>query len=278
MNFKTKFSTLTATAFTAFVVLFRFAAMAEESPWQRVVVIGASASSGFVLSEPFGGTNTARCRLNRYLNAAITAPHAPVKNLSSALLFLNPEGFAPMQVEAATNNHPTLVIAVDFLFWFCYGEGATDAERAARFEEGLKLLEQIPCPLVVGDIPDASSATNTGIISAAQVPSEAARRAANQRLREWAAAHPKVAVMPLAEFMRATKANSAIKIHGQTVPTGKTRALLQRDQLHPNPQGTAVLALGILDVLTLKAPVFPAKDIRWNQDEVFRIGLQSAID
>ena len=67
-------------------------------------------------------------------------------------------------------NHP-LVVGVDFLFWFCYGEGSTDAGRAQRFETGLKLLEQIPCPLVVGDIPDASSATNTGILSIAQVPS-----------------------------------------------------------------------------------------------------------
>lgn len=245
---------------------------AAESPWQRVVVIGASASAGFTMSEPFGGTNTDECQLSRYLDAAIKVPHAPVKNLANALLFLNPEAFGPLQVQAATNNHPTLVVGVDFLFWFCYGDGATDAERARRFENGLKLLDAIHCPLVIGDIPDASSATNTGIISIAQVPSEAARHAANRRLRQWAAKHPRVTIVPLAKFMRDTKANRAIKLHDQTVPAGKTRALLQHDQLHPTPQGAAVLALGILDALTTKQPEFSAQAIRWNRKKVFRLG------
>ena len=260
------------TLLVLWVAVFELRLFAAESPWQRVVVIGASASAGFVLSEPFGGTHTARCRLNRYLDAAIATPHAPVKNLASALFFLNPESFGPLQVEAATNDRPSLVIGVDFLFWFCYGDGGSDAGRAARFEDGLKLLDEIHCPLVVGDIPDAASATNTGIISIAQVPSEAARRAANQRLREWAARHPQVTIMPLAEFMRATKANRAIKIHGRSLPAGTTRALLQADQLHPAPQGTAALALGILDVLVARQREFPAQDIRWNRNKVFQLG------
>jgi hypothetical protein len=249
---------------------------AAESPWRRVVVIGASASSGFVLSEPLGGGETTRCKLNYYLDAAIAAPHAPVKNLATPLLFMNPEALAPLQVEAATNARPTLVIGVDFLFWFCYGDADDDAARARRFEHGLKLLDQIHCPLVVGDIPDASCATNTGIIGSRQVPSEAARRAANLRLKKWAAAHPQVVVVPLADFMRATMANAAVKLHGQTVPAGKTRALLQADQLHPNPHGAAVLALRILDALVSRQPEFPAADVRWNPAEVFRIGFKSA--
>jgi hypothetical protein len=262
--------------FVLLVACFQLHLAAAGSPWQRVVVIGASASAGFVLSEPFGGTNTDHCRLSRYLNAAIAAPHAPVKNLASALLFVNPEAFGPLQVQAATNNHPTLVIGVDFLFWFCYGDAATDAGRAARFENGLKILDAIHCPLVVGDIPDASSATNTGIISAAQVPDETARRAANERLRQWAARHPQVTVVPLARFMREIKANQAVKLHGVTLPAGKTRGLLQADQLHPNPQGAAVLTAGILDALVRKQSEFPASDIRWNPKEIFQLGSQTA--
>jgi len=248
---------------------------AAESPWQRVVVIGASASAGFVLTEPFGGTNTAKCRLAPYLDAAIQVPHPPVKSLATALFFLNPESFAPMQVEAATNAQPTLVIAADFLFWFCYGPGRDDAERAQRLEKGLHLLEEISAPIVIGDIPDASSATNTGIISPAQVPSEIARRAANQRLRAWADGRPQVTVLPLAGFMRATMANAALPLHGEELPAGKTRALLQPDHLHPNPHGAAVLALGILDALVRRQPAFPATDVRWNPSEVFRVGLAS---
>jgi len=258
------------------IALVQLSAGAADSAWQRVVMIGASASAGFVASEPFGGTNTTECRLSYYVDAAITAPHAPVKNLASALVFMNPEAFEPLQIVAATNARPTLVIAVDYLFWFCYGEAGSDAERAKRFEQGLKLLDQIPCPLVVGDIPDASAATNTGMISMQQVPSEAARHAANQRLHEWAAAHPNVVVVPLAEFMRATMANQPVKLRGQTLAAGKTRALLQADELHPTPRGAAVLALGILDALVSKQPEFSPGEICWDRRLVFQKGYQTA--
>lgn len=258
------------------IALFQLSGVAADSGWQRVVMIGASASAGFVLTEPFGGTNTTKCRLSHYVDAAITAPHAPVKNLASALVFMNPEAFEPVQIMEATNARPTLVIAVDFLFWFCYGEAGSDAERAARFERGLKLLDQLPCPLVVGDIPDASAATNTGIISDAQVPSEAARHAANQRLRAWAATHPNVVVVPLAEFMRATMANDAVKLHGKTLAAGKTRALIQEDELHPNPHGAAVLALGILDALVSHQAKFSSRDVCWDRQLVFQKGYQMA--
>jgi hypothetical protein len=191
-------------------------------------------------------------------------------------MFMNPEAFGPMQVASVTNSKPTLVIGVDFLFWFCYGDGSTDAERAQRFEQGLKLLEQIPCPLVVGDIPDASAATNTGIISIDQVPSKTARLAANKRLHAWAAKHPQVTIVPLAEFMRATMANETIKVHDGILPAGKTRGLMQADQLHPNPQGAAVLSLGILDALAAKQKKFSAKNICWDMEKVLREGLKTA--
>jgi hypothetical protein len=246
---------------------------AAGNPWQQVVVIGASASAGFVLSEPLGGTNTDRCQLRQYLDAAITAPHAPVENLASATLFLNPDTIAPFQVSLATNRHPTLVIGVDFLFWFCYGNGRTDEDRARHFETGLKLLEAIPVPVIVGDIPDVSFATNTGIISPAQVPSEAARAAANRRLHEWAARHPQITIVPLAKFMQAARHNAAITIHEQIVPAGKTHRWLQADALHPSPIGAAMLSLGILDNLVTTQKTFPARDICWQAETVLNHGL-----
>ena len=258
------------------VALFAANLRAADSPWSRVVVIGASASGGFVLTEPFGGPTTEQCKPHHYLDAAITAPHAPVKNFGSALFFLSPDAMAASEIQAATNAKPTLVVAVDFLFWFCYGNGDTDAERAAHFEAGLKRLEQIPCPLLVGDIPDASSATNTGIISAEQVPSEAVRRAANERLKKWAAKRKQVTIVPLAEFMRAVKADEAIKLHSTILPAGKTRTLLQADGLHPTPRGAAVLSLGIWDAFLKTHPKVSSKEINWSAEEVLRDGLKPA--
>lgn len=250
---------------------------AGASPLERVAVIGASASSGFVLSEPFGGTNTDSCRLSHYLDAAIVAPHQPPKNLSSPLFFLSPEAIATQEIEACTNGHPSLVVAVDFLFWFCYGEGNTDADRAARFEVGLQLLERIPCPLVVGDIPDASLATNSGILSIAQVPSETARQTANQRLRQWAATRPDVTVVPLDKFMAAVKANAAINGRKISVTAGKTYALLQTDRLHPNSRGAALLSLGILDTFASRHPEQAKETILWDLDTVHARGMEAAL-
>src|SRR6186713_2861433 len=35
--------------------------------WRKVVMIGASASAGFTISEPLGGTNTIQIRLSRHV-------------------------------------------------------------------------------------------------------------------------------------------------------------------------------------------------------------------
>lgn len=250
---------------------------ATNSPWSRIVMIGASASAGFTLSEPFGGTNTAKCRLSYYLDAALIAPHEPVKNFANALFFLMPESAGRIQIEQAVKARPTLVVGLDFLFWQCYGQGTNDAERLSRFDASLKLLESLQCPLVLGEIPDASSATNTGIISVEQVPSPTALARANERLHEWSAKHPQVVIVPLAGFMRAAMANQKLTIHGENLPAGKTRGLLQNDQLHPNSRGAAMLALGILDALVSKQPRFPASDVRWDSAEVLRLGSQSAL-
>lgn len=240
-------------------------------------MVGASASAGFVLSELLGGTNTTQCRLSYYLDAAIAAPHEPVKNLANKLFFLGPEAQGPQQIQQAVAAQPTLVVAVDFLFWYCYGQGRTDEERLLRFENGLKLLDPIKCPLVVGDIPDASSATNSGMLSQDQVPSPAAMSAANRRLKEWAASRPQVAIVPLANFMGAVMANRALTLHGQTLAAGKTRAIMQDDHLHPKPEGAAILALGILDAFVSKNPAgVSSNDVIWDPGEVYRIGYKSA--
>src|SRR6185437_6773701 len=88
------------------VVFFQLTTFAADSAWQRVVVIGASASGGFVLSEPLGGTETTKCKLNYYLDAAIAVPHAPVKNFGTALFFLSPEALGAQEITAATNSRP----------------------------------------------------------------------------------------------------------------------------------------------------------------------------
>jgi len=242
-------------------------------PWSRIVMIGASATAGFTITPT--DTNQHLLRLSRYVDAAIIPPHEPVRNLANFLLYMNPEASAQTQIEAAVAAKPTMVIGVDFLFWFCYGNGPTDRERLRRFESALKRLEVFQCPLILGDIPDASAAVDT-MLMAHQIPSAKAMAAANQRLKEWAAARPHVVLVPLASFMRASMVDQPLVTRGHTIPAGRTRALLQDDKLHPTPQGAAALAVAILDAFQTSQPKLATNEVRWNPEEVFRLGSQSA--
>jgi hypothetical protein len=242
----------------------------EKGPWERIVIIGASVSHGFAAAEHFGlGPQTQEYALDRYLDAALLAPHEPARNLANAMFFMLPDDFGHAQVRQALTNHPTLVIGIDFPFWFCYGRGVTDQDRLEHFEKGLKLLESVECPLIIGDIPDASASINR-MLSAREVASPNVRVSANRRLREWAAQHKQVTLVPVSEFMAAAAANKAITLHGRVIAAGATRALLQRDRLHPSRRGCAVLAISILDAFLAGRPGLEESAVRWDPDEVLR--------
>jgi hypothetical protein len=245
---------------------------ATKAPWSHIVMIGASASSGFTESEPLGGATTSQLRLNRYLDAALLSSHEPVRNLSSAMFFLQPETQGQSQAERARQSNPSLVVALDFLFWFCYGDGPTDKDRLGRFEQGLKFLEPFRCPIIVGDIPDASAAVER-MLTSDEIPSPAALVAANRRLKQWASARKQTVVIPLSAFMRNAMANKALTVHGHTFAEGKTRVLLQDDKLHPSAAGCAVLAVAIFDAFLASQPTISGAEIRWNAKEVYQLAL-----
>jgi len=252
------------------VVAWAHSAFAQEkAPWARIVVIGASVSHGYTRNEAFGGPTTERLALDRYLDAALLAPHEPVRNVASAMFFVLPDDMGHTQIREALTTNPTLVIGIDFLFWFCYGHGGTDQDRLNHFEKGLKLLESIPCPLIVGDIPDASAAVNR-MISRDEMPSRKTREAANRRLREWAAEHKQVTIVPIAEFMRAVAANEKLTVHSHVFASGTTGGLLQGDRLHPNQRGSALLAISILDTFLEEHPSLAASQVQWDLEEALR--------
>src|SRR6185503_8007612 len=211
-----------------------------KSPWSRIVMVGASASAGFTESEPLGGPKTPQYRLSCYLEAALRVAHEPVQNLANAMFFIQPEAAGRFQIDQALKAKPTIIVGIDFLFWFCYGEGPAEKDRLQRFQKGLELLDTVHCPLVLGDIPDASGASND-MLPAELIPSAETMAAANRRLKQWAATRRTVVVVSLSGFMRAAMANQALTFHGHTEPAGKTRSLLQSDRLHPSPRGCAVL-------------------------------------
>jgi len=229
---------------------------------RRVVLIGASATSGF---KTFGSTNPADgafFSLRPYLEAALLLPHEPVASFASSFFFLAPTPTSKAQVERTIAAGPSLAIAADFLFWHCYGDSPSEEHRLERLEKGLEILAPLKSPLLVGTIPDVSGAAN-GILRPAQIPKPETLARANHRIKEWAGARDQTAVLDLAAFMANAASNEPIRFRGHSIV--ETQALLQEDKLHPSPRGAAVLALTILDTLL---PEDGKAAVRWNLEEV----------
>jgi hypothetical protein len=243
------------------------------SPYDHIVLIGASVTHGFTVSEPFGGIETARYNLSRYLDAALQLPHGPISNFGNSLFFMQVDSLGEQQIRMALDAKPTLVVGIDFLFWFCYGKGFDEPGRLQHLDQGLELLDAIHCPLIIGDIPDVSAAAN-GILSIDEIPSSETLAAVNRRIKEWAAKHPAVAVVPLAKFIKTAIADQTVAVHNYIVPAGKTRALIQNDKLHPTARGCAVMALAILDAFHASQHVLDESDVRWNAETVFYTALE----
>ncbi len=229
---------------------------AEDAPaiFQRIVMLGASATSGFDESEPLGGPKTPQYLFANYIEAALTGAHEPVATQASALLFLQTREIMEKQIAATVVAKPTLVIGLDALFWFCYGAGMDAEQRTALFDEGLRLLERIDAPLIVGDIPDAAKAVG-GILGKAELPEPATIAVCNERLKSWAAARKNVTIFPVARVMTAAAANEEVVLAGHTWETGKSGALVRSDRLHPSRHALAALAIATLDAAGSALPL-----------------------
>ncbi|MGK0185544.1 MAG: hypothetical protein ACI9R3_001322 [Verrucomicrobiales bacterium] len=242
--------------------------------FRRPVLIGASVSGGFTQSEMLGGPKTAGYRLKHYVDAAILGEHDSAEAFGGAYFFMNPEKNGTTCVEKALTHQPSLVIAVDFLFWFCYGDGLTDAQRLEMFEKGLLLLEKFEVPMVVGNLPNAEAAVDK-MLSKSQMPTLEVIDKCNARLLEWAKNRKAVAVLPLSDFMAATVANKPLQVRDHHWPGGSSRALLQPDFLHPSHHGCVGLTMFVLDAAVRLDPGI-SSEICWDLQKVYTDGLAAA--
>ena len=212
---------------------------------ERIHIIGASVSGGFVDGPLFGaeepGDSVSLHRvLKKWCDGEVKVTTHPLMQMWS--LFRDPVEIGGQELALAKRRKPDAVVAVDFLFWFAYGYVGRDPERQrrARFEQGLALLDQLEVPLIVGDLPDMRGAA-TRMLKPQQVPSKKTLARLNARLRGWARQRGDVTVVPLSELIH------ELKIDGTVLPlaAGALRtaplALLQADRLHPTRLGVAFL-------------------------------------
>jgi hypothetical protein len=157
-------------------------------------------------------------------------------------------------MDLAVEMHPSLVIAIDYLFWYVYGDDdgrgqrlKNEADRLGKLELGLQQLDRLDAttPLVVGDISDMSRAVGK-MISASQMPDVDIIKKANERIRAWAEKRGHVVVFPLADLVEQLKSGKPVTMGGITFASDKGR-LIQSDDLHPTMRGSIALALAIAE-------------------------------
>lgn len=212
----------------------------------RIGVVGASLSAGFGEGVP----------LHEMLDATLVAPHA-IFDAASSGLFLRPRQLAEVEIGLMRLRSVRLVVAVDFLFWFAYGDKA-DAQRHADLEAGLSMLDTLEVPMLVGDLPDVHGASPK-MIAPRQIPDREVLEALNDRIEAWAAARPSVRLVPMSAWTDALKAGTPPEIDGIAIGPGDR--LLQWDGLHPTARGQAVLAVLLGVHLRALLPGLRATDV-----------------
>jgi hypothetical protein len=221
---------------------------------REVHVLGASVSAGFGL-KPKG------MNLGKVLAASLPEGTPAPKVHASELMFLDPVGFATQALEQLENEEPSLVIAIDYLFWFGYGtnwKGEDDRLQALELE--LKRLEKQSCPILLGDFPDMSSAVEAPMpmLPAAAVPKPETLAKLNERLRAWAKDRKNVMLVPIAGLMDQLLRDQAITLGPNQWPAGTAKQLLQQDGLHPTVEGTLAVWLLADSVLEARLPEYKA--------------------
>jgi hypothetical protein len=152
-------------------------------------------------------------------------------------------------VKKAKELDPTCVIAIDYLFWFAYGNLKSLELRQKRLAKGLKLLEAIECPLLISELPDMHRAITGGQLGKRQVPDPEMLEALNRSIMEWARPRKNVVVVPLRKKLADLYEGKAVTVGKSTwKPPGALTELLQKDKLHPT-----VMGLGMMAALSLEA-------------------------
>lgn len=238
--------------------------------FERVVVVGASVSGGYGLSPELKAT----VRLGDVLECVLPTTAGAVTDLGDTYLFQNPHGRAPGLVAKALEAEPTLVVAVDFLFWFSYSSWSTKGTRSRELEAGLALLDRLPGPLVVGDLPDMTPAIDgkgplgVPMLTRHMIPSPSQLESLNERIHAWADARGDVTVLPMAEMVSAMLAGERLAIRANEWEAGSIERLLQADLLHPNSEGVIALALLVVDELAKTHPQLESAAIEWDAQKV----------
>lgn len=222
----------------------------------KPVIVGASVSAGIGLdpgADAFQGQES-KLRLANVVEASIVGSHAPTVDLSSFVFFTAPKPTAKKSAKEAIEAKPSVVVALDYLFWLGYGDG-TEKSRLERLDEGLKALETVKAPVLLGDLPDFNGVEVSRMMLAPErIPSKDVLAKLNARIVEFAGKHPNVVVVPIQETFRKINAGESFTVRGNEFGKDARSKLMQSDGLHTTLEGTCALWVVAVDAWLAKKP------------------------
>ena len=238
---------------------------AEEHVLSRAVVAGASISDGFGLARELG----TGMKLAQVFEASCVKEGANFIALGDSRFFIEPVSAGRRIVDAAIENKASCFIGVDFLFWYAYGNKST-ARRLQHLEQGLKELERLKCPVLLGDMPDMSMALEGGyfgrpMITEKMIPSEDALEALNARLIEWVGAREAAEIIPLKALLTKIQAGETIELREQRYQPEELPELMQADNLHLSAKGSIAVSLLTADLLVKRHKELKAEDFLFDR-------------
>jgi len=212
------------------------------------------------------------------------APALPtIRHFTSGFFFANPGPVARSEVDRALDAQPSLVLALDYLFWFAYGTVSAEgepmhdgAQRLENLERGLQQLQRIidaGAPVVLGDIPDMRESIGR-MLSKAQVPDVETIAKANERIRAWILERPSTRLLPLSEVQAGLRERRPVQLGGREWTSTDELPLLQKDQLHPTFVGTVAIASALIDTARAFDSDAPAP-FRFDPEEIRRKILEA---
>ena len=221
---------------------------AKVAALEHIAVIGASLSAGFGLDDSKEMFAESTIQLSNIIDASLNVSHQPPVSAATMMFFTSPQQYGTKSMALIAKEKPTLVVGLDYLFWFGYGMGKEVSEdsRIAKVDAALKELEALTCTILLGDLPDMTMATKVSepMLQKEMVPQPETLKKINANITAWCAEHKNVVLVPLADLTAKLQSDAEISVHGNTGPKGSIAKLMQADHLHTTLEGTcAVWAL-----------------------------------
>ena len=233
---------------------------------ERVYVAGASVSDGFGLSKDL----KTGVKLSHVFQAACKAEESEFLPLGDARFFLDPRGAGRRIIKTAKDGEATCFVGVDFLFWYAYGV-KSEKLRVSYVDAALKSLEELECPVLLGDLPDMSIALEGNyfgrpMISPEMIPTKETLKTINEHLHAWTAEREHAHVVPLASLLKKIQSGEDIQLREVLYQPESLKELMQADLLHLTAEGSMAVCLLVGDLLVNEYEEVSAADFIFNRE------------